>query len=115
MRFPWPRSRDVTITCRRAVELVTAYLDGALSTDDQTRFETHLIYCPPCVEHLKHVRATIQATGRLRHQRPRSSSPHGSDGSLPPVAGRGHFMTRRGPRTGETTARNTSSCRRTNG
>jgi len=66
MRFPWPRSRDVTITCRRAVELVTAYLDGALSTDDQTRFETHLIYCRPCVEHLKHVRATIHATGRLR-------------------------------------------------
>ena len=66
MRFRWPGSGAATITCRRAVELVTAYLDGALSTDDQTRFETHLIYCPACVEHLKHVRATIQATGRLR-------------------------------------------------
>ena len=66
MRFRWLGSRDATITCRRAVELVTAYLDGALSTDDQMRLETHLIYCPPCVEHLKQVRATIQATGRLR-------------------------------------------------
>ena len=66
MRFPWLGSRDATITCRRAAELVTAYLDGALSADDQMRFETHLAYCPNCVEHLMHVRATIQATGSLR-------------------------------------------------
>jgi anti-sigma factor RsiW len=65
MRFSWSESRDAAVTCHRAVELVTAYLDGALSADDQTRFETHLVYCPPCVEHLKQVRATIQATGRL--------------------------------------------------
>ena len=66
MRFRWLDSRDTTITCRRAAELVTGYLDGALSTDDQMRFETHLKYCPNCVEHLQHVRATIRATGRLR-------------------------------------------------
>ena len=65
MRLPWLGARDATITCRRAVELVTAYLDGALSHDDQMRFETHLVYCPNCVEHLVHVRATIQATARL--------------------------------------------------
>jgi anti-sigma factor RsiW len=65
MRFRWSGARDVAVTCHRAIELVTAYLDGALSADDQMRFETHLVYCPPCVEHLKHVRATIQATGRL--------------------------------------------------
>ena len=31
MRLPWHGARDATITCRRAAELVTAYLDGALS------------------------------------------------------------------------------------
>jgi len=66
MRFRWPGSRDAAITCRRAVELVTAYLDGALSTDDEMRFVTHLTYCPNCVEHLQHVRGTIRATGRLQ-------------------------------------------------
>lgn len=66
MRLRRPGSGDASITCGRAVELVTAYLDGALSTDDQMRFETHLLYCPNCVEHVQHVRATIRATGRLR-------------------------------------------------
>ena len=66
MTFRWPGSRDTAITCRRALELVTAYLDGALSTDDEMRFETHLTYCPNCVEHVRHVRSTIRATGRLQ-------------------------------------------------
>lgn len=65
MKFRRLGFRDTSITCRRAFGLVTAYLDGALSDDDQMRFETHLGYCPPCVEHLEQVRATIQATGRL--------------------------------------------------
>jgi anti-sigma factor RsiW len=65
MRLRWLGFRDTSITCRRAFGLVTDYLDGALSDDDQTRFETHLVYCPPCVGHLEQVRATIQATGRL--------------------------------------------------
>ncbi|MGH9117233.1 MAG: anti-sigma factor family protein [Acidimicrobiales bacterium] len=53
------------IACRQAVELITDYLDGALSPRDRARFEAHLADCPYCVEYLNQLRATIAALGRL--------------------------------------------------
>jgi anti-sigma factor RsiW len=46
------------ISCREVVELVTAYLDGALSSEEHARMEMHLQACGPCVEYLEQVRAT---------------------------------------------------------
>lgn len=48
------------ISCQDLVELVTAYLDGALSHDVRARFEKHLEVCGPCVEYVEQVRATAR-------------------------------------------------------
>jgi anti-sigma factor RsiW len=48
------------ISCREVVELVTAYLDGALSPADTARMEAHLERCPPCVEYVEQIRATAR-------------------------------------------------------
>jgi anti-sigma factor RsiW len=46
------------ISCREVVELVTAYLDGALSAEETERMEAHLELCPPCVAYVEQVRTT---------------------------------------------------------
>jgi anti-sigma factor RsiW len=57
------RRRD--IVCQQAVELVTDYLEGALSRAARRRFEAHLAKCPHCTEYLAQMRATIQLTGTI--------------------------------------------------
>ncbi len=57
------RPRD--LVCQRAVELVTDYLEGALSRADRRRFESHLAGCQHCDEYLAQMRATVQLSGRL--------------------------------------------------
>lgn len=57
------RRRDVA--CRQAVDLMTDYLEGALSPDDRARFEAHLADCDYCVECLAQIRATIDVAGRV--------------------------------------------------
>src|SRR5207237_719531 len=54
------------MTCREFVELVTEYLEGALSLEDRTRFEHHLVFCTWCVDYLQQMRDTLRAAGRLR-------------------------------------------------
>jgi anti-sigma factor RsiW len=67
LRWPWVRrTRAHDMTCRDAVTLMTAYLDGALALRDQDRLERHLDECPHCWEHLKQIEATILAAGEVR-------------------------------------------------
>jgi anti-sigma factor RsiW len=56
------------LTCRELVELVTEYLDGALSAAETGRFEAHLAHCPDCLAHLEEMRLTIQLVGGLTEQ-----------------------------------------------
>ena len=58
-----PRSRD--LVCQQAVELVTDYLEDALSHAGRRRFEAHLAGCPHCTEYLAQMRAIIKLTGQL--------------------------------------------------
>jgi anti-sigma factor RsiW len=53
------------VVCQQAVELVTDYLEGALSRAARRRFEAHLAGCPHCTEYLAQMRETIRLTGRL--------------------------------------------------
>lgn len=53
------------IVCRQAVDLMTDYLEGAMSPGERTRFEAHLSDCPYCVEYLAQMRATIDVAGRV--------------------------------------------------
>ena len=57
--------RRRALVCRQAVELMTDYLEGALSPRDRTRFETHLAGCPHCSEYLAQIKATIAAAGQV--------------------------------------------------
>ncbi len=57
--------RRTDMVCRQAVELVTDYLEGALSRRDRRRLEAHLVACEHCTEYLAQIRATIRATGRV--------------------------------------------------
>lgn len=58
------RRRD--LVCQQAVELVTDYLDGALSRRDRRRFEAHLAGCPNCSAYLEQIRLTIELTGSIQ-------------------------------------------------
>jgi anti-sigma factor RsiW len=53
------------LVCQQAVELVTHYLEGALSLRQQRRFEAHLAGCPHCTEYLAQMPTTIALTGSL--------------------------------------------------
>ena len=52
------------LVCQELVELVTSYLEGALSRRERRRFERHLAGCPHCTEYLAQMRETIRLTGR---------------------------------------------------
>jgi len=56
------------LTCRELVELVTDYLEGALSPRDHARFERHIAGCDGCTTYLEQMRITIRALGRLPHE-----------------------------------------------
>jgi len=53
------------LACQQAVELVTDYLEGALSRGQRRRFEAHLARCPDCPEYLAQMRATITLAGSI--------------------------------------------------
>ena len=53
------------LRCRELVELVTDYLEGALSPADTARFEQHLTGCDGCVAYLDEIRTTIELAGRI--------------------------------------------------
>jgi anti-sigma factor RsiW len=54
------------LACQEIVELITDYLDGALTRSQRKRFEAHLAGCEHCSEYLRQMRITIQLTGELR-------------------------------------------------
>lgn len=60
-----PLFRRRAVVCREAVEMVTDYLEGALSPRDHARLEVHLADCPHCREYLAQIRQTVAAMGRV--------------------------------------------------
>ena len=57
---------DRELTCAQVVELVTAYFENELSSEDMERVEEHLAFCDGCSTYVEQMRATIATTGRLR-------------------------------------------------
>ncbi|GAA2047609.1 zf-HC2 domain-containing protein [Catenulispora yoronensis] len=51
--------------CDEFVELVTAFLDGALPADDEERFVAHLTECDGCETYLEQFRQTVDTLGGL--------------------------------------------------
>jgi anti-sigma factor RsiW len=56
------------LVCRQIVEMITDYLEDALSRSERRRFEAHLEGCEHCTEYLEQMRATIRLTGRLQSE-----------------------------------------------
>jgi anti-sigma factor RsiW len=57
--------RRFRLTCRELVELVTDYLEDALSRRDRTRFERHVSGCGACPAYLDQMRQTLALLGHL--------------------------------------------------
>jgi anti-sigma factor RsiW len=53
------------VTCRQVVELMTEYLEDALSALDRARFEEHIAGCDGCRAYLAQVRTTKKVVGKL--------------------------------------------------
>ena len=56
------------LTCQELVELITAYLEGALSPLGRERFEAHLAGCEGCTHYLAQMRKTIALVGQLSEE-----------------------------------------------
>jgi anti-sigma factor RsiW len=53
------------MNCRQVVELMTDYLEGALSAVERARFEDHVAGCDGCTAYLAQLRMARKIMGRL--------------------------------------------------
>ncbi|TDO33870.1 putative zinc finger protein [Kribbella sp. VKM Ac-2527] len=53
------------MTCAELVELVTAFLEGALDNETERRFQDHLEICDGCETYVEQLRRTIEEVGKL--------------------------------------------------
>lgn len=53
------------ISCQELVELVTDYLEGALSPEERDRFDSHIAACDGCRRYLEQIKVTVTLSGRL--------------------------------------------------
>jgi anti-sigma factor RsiW len=60
--------RRKPLNCQELVELVTDYLEGALSRRDRKRFDAHIAACAHCTLYIEQLRQTIALTGTLREE-----------------------------------------------
>jgi anti-sigma factor RsiW len=60
--------RREPFVCQEMVELITDYLEGALTRSQTRRFEAHIAGCEHCSEYLEQMRVTIRLTGKLRDE-----------------------------------------------
>ncbi|MBM7790035.1 anti-sigma factor family protein [Tenggerimyces flavus] len=57
------------LACSEFVELVTAFIEGGLDPDMESRFVDHLALCPGCEGYLDQIRQTIHTLGELPEDR----------------------------------------------
>ncbi len=53
------------LSCRELVELVTDFMEGALTAEERARFDEHIGRCDGCGVYLEQMRQTILVLGRL--------------------------------------------------
>jgi anti-sigma factor RsiW len=62
------------VSCKHCVEFLLDYLDGALSVEEQFRFDSHLAFCADCAVFLENYRKAASLTSGLsREERERAS------------------------------------------
>ena len=67
------------LSCNELVELVTAYLEDALSDEDRTRVELHLVACDGCDAYVEQMRHTVDTIARVE---PAAASPASTEALL---------------------------------
>jgi predicted anti-sigma-YlaC factor YlaD len=58
-------SQAAAFNCEQIVELVTDYLEGALSVDERLAFEQHVSACASCRGYFTQMRTIIRVAGSL--------------------------------------------------
>jgi anti-sigma factor RsiW len=58
--------RSPDLTCGELVELVTDYLEGALSPTERERFEAHVAACEGCEIYVEQIRTTVRLAPHAR-------------------------------------------------
>jgi anti-sigma factor RsiW len=56
------------ITCQEVVELVTNYLEGALSPEEADLFEQHINSCEGCDWYVDEMRTTVATVGKITEE-----------------------------------------------
>jgi anti-sigma factor RsiW len=56
------------MNCRQVVELMTDYLEGALSASERSRFEDHIAGCDGCRAYLAQLQTARRIMGRLAYE-----------------------------------------------
>jgi anti-sigma factor RsiW len=57
--------RRKDLVCRDAVQLMSDYLEDALSSRQRARLESHLADCPHCSEYLRQMQTVMRAVGHV--------------------------------------------------
>jgi anti-sigma factor RsiW len=60
-----PVGAPLALTCKEFVEVITAYLDGALAPAEAARVDQHLAGCAGCRAYLSQMRQTVRVAGAL--------------------------------------------------
>jgi anti-sigma factor RsiW len=68
-------SSDRALTCQELTEVLTDYLEDAMSHEDRARFDAHLALCAGCVTYVAHMRQAIETAGALRAEQVEATVP----------------------------------------
>lgn len=61
---------EPAVTCARLVEVVTEWMEGALSDTERVQVEEHLAICPQCEDYLAQLRHSIEVLRETPRQVP---------------------------------------------
>ena len=74
---------EQTLTCRDVVEIITDYLEDALSPGDRLRVEDHLRACPGCTNYLEQMREMIRLTRMVNEEEIPGETETAAPGCIP--------------------------------
>ena len=56
------------LTCREVIDLLSNYVEDALSPDQRRRVDEHLALCDGCETYLEQIRETIRLSGMVTEE-----------------------------------------------
>ncbi|HEX3298479.1 MAG TPA: zf-HC2 domain-containing protein [Actinomycetota bacterium] len=59
---------DQSLTCHEVIDLLSNYIEGALTGDDRRRVDEHLALCDGCATYLEQMRETIRLSGMVSEE-----------------------------------------------